>query len=81
MSASLTGCHQYILSPNLKVTSLARKTKRALSWLKTLLEKENERLNGQFSFPISLNLADDMSDKFSIVTTNGGVGLILVLIV
>ncbi|MBW3695145.1 efflux RND transporter permease subunit [Vibrio sp. T187] len=49
--------------------------------IKALLEKENVRLDGQFSFPISLNLADDMSDKFSIVTTNGGVGLILVLIV
>ncbi len=49
--------------------------------VKALLENENERLNGQFSFPISLNLADDMSDKFSIVTTNGGVGLVLVLIV
>ncbi|WP_028025676.1 efflux RND transporter permease subunit [Enterovibrio calviensis] len=49
--------------------------------IKALLEKESVRLNDQFSFPISLNLADDMSDKFSIVTTNGGVGLILVLIV
>ncbi|MFA0087858.1 efflux RND transporter permease subunit [Vibrio sp. 10N.261.51.F12] len=49
--------------------------------IKALLNEESDRLNHQFSFPISLNLADDMSDKFSIVTTNGGVGLILVLIV
>ncbi|WP_295893659.1 efflux RND transporter permease subunit [uncultured Vibrio sp.] len=49
--------------------------------VKALLESESKRMNGEFSFPISLNLADDMSDKFSIVTTNGGVGLILVLIV
>ncbi|SON52564.1 efflux RND transporter permease subunit [Vibrio tapetis] len=49
--------------------------------IKALLENEEARLSGEFAFPISLNLADDMSDKFSIVTTNGGVGLILVLIV
>ncbi|MEZ9233178.1 efflux RND transporter permease subunit [Vibrio amylolyticus] len=49
--------------------------------VKALLEQESERLNGQYTFPVSLNLADDMSEKFSIVTTNGGVGLILVLIV
>lgn len=49
--------------------------------VKALLEQESKRLNGQFAFPISLNLADDMSDKFSIVTTNGVVGLVLILIV
>ncbi|MCW8345939.1 efflux RND transporter permease subunit [Vibrio sp. ZSDZ65] len=49
--------------------------------VKTILDQENTRLEGQFSFPITLNLADDMAEKFSIVTINGGVGLILVLIV
>ena len=49
--------------------------------LKDLFTKEEQRLNGQFQFSISLNLGQDMDDKFTIVTTNGGVGLLLVLIV
>lgn len=49
--------------------------------VKSLLESETLRLKGVFTFPISLNLADDMEDKFSIVATNGSVGLALVLIV
>lgn len=49
--------------------------------VKNLLADEAERLQGDYRFPIVLNLADDMSAKFSIVTTNGGVGLILVLLV
>ncbi|MBC7003919.1 efflux RND transporter permease subunit [Photobacterium sp. BZF1] len=46
-----------------------------------LLDAEKERLDGKFDFHTSLNLAKDMDDKFSIVTTNGGLGLLLVLIV
>jgi len=46
-----------------------------------LFAKEEQRLNGQFNFLISLNLGQDMTDKFTIVSTNGGVGLLLVLIV
>lgn len=49
--------------------------------VKALLEKEQTRLNGQFQFEISENIADDMNDKFSIVATNGGIGLVLVLLV
>lgn len=49
--------------------------------VKALLEKEKVRSNGTYAFPISLNLSDDMDDKFSIVTSNGGVGLLLVLLV
>ena len=48
--------------------------------VKALLEKEQTRLNGQFQFEISENIADDMNDKFSIVATNGGIGLVLVLL-
>lgn len=49
--------------------------------IKSLLEKENQKFDGQFNFDYGLNLADDMSDKFSIVSTNGLIGLFLVLIV
>ncbi|MGF1702030.1 efflux RND transporter permease subunit [Photobacterium makurazakiensis] len=46
-----------------------------------LLDAEKQRMNGKFDFHTSINLAKDMDDKFSIVTTNGGIGLILVLVV
>lgn len=49
--------------------------------IEAFLSNEKARLNGQFDFPISLNLATDMNQKFSIVSTNGGAGLLLVLIV
>jgi len=49
--------------------------------VKALFSKEEARLQGKFSFPISLNLGQDMDDKFSIVSTNGGIGLILVLLI
>lgn len=49
--------------------------------IKTLIEKEKTRFGDSFTFSYGLNLADDMSDKFSIVSTNGGIGLILVLAV
>ncbi|MDP2574155.1 efflux RND transporter permease subunit [Vibrio penaeicida] len=45
------------------------------------LEKEQIRTDGAFQFPVALNLADDMATKFSIVSVNGGIGLVLVLIV
>jgi multidrug efflux pump subunit AcrB len=49
--------------------------------IKALIEKEKPRIGDTFSFSYGLNLADDMNDKFSIVSTNGGIGLILVLAV
>ncbi|MGF1715281.1 efflux RND transporter permease subunit [Photobacterium chitinilyticum] len=49
--------------------------------IKTLIATEQQRLGDQYRFEIGLNLADDMSDKFSIVSINGGIGLILVLLV
>ncbi|MGF1871020.1 efflux RND transporter permease subunit [Photobacterium indicum] len=49
--------------------------------IKTLIENEKTRIGDTFTFSYGLNLADDMSDKFSIVSTNGGIGLILVLAV
>ncbi len=49
--------------------------------IKTLIATEQLRLGDQYRFEIGLNLADDMSDKFSIVSINGGIGLILVLLV
>jgi len=49
--------------------------------IKTLIENERSRIGDTFTFSYGLNLADDMSDKFSIVSTNGGIGLILVLAV
>lgn len=49
--------------------------------IKALLKKEGSAFEGQFAFDYGLNLADDMSEKFSIVSTNGMIGLILVLAV
>ncbi len=49
--------------------------------IKILIENEKSRIGDTFSFSYGLNLADDMSDKFSIVSTNGSIGLILVLAV
>lgn len=46
-----------------------------------LFEREAKRLNNKFAYPVTLDLGQDMDDKFSIVSTNGGVGLLLVLIV
>ena len=45
------------------------------------LDREESRLGGKFGFHVSTNLAKDMSDKFTIVASNGGIGLVLVLIV
>ncbi|MGR5276127.1 efflux RND transporter permease subunit [Vibrio rotiferianus] len=49
--------------------------------IKSLLDTESELLDGMYEFPISLDLSKDMDDKFSIVTANGGTGLVLVLLV
>ncbi len=49
--------------------------------IKSLIEIERSRVGDTFTFSYGLNLADDMSDKFSIVSTNGGIGLLLVLAV
>ncbi|PSW22851.1 AcrB/AcrD/AcrF family protein [Photobacterium swingsii] len=49
--------------------------------VRQLLDAEAAQLNHQYAYPLSLNVADDMSEKFSIVAVNGGVGLILVLLV
>nr|MDT0253807.1 efflux RND transporter permease subunit [Endozoicomonas sp.] len=47
----------------------------------TLLASETARLDNQFAFPVSVNIADDMASKFNIVATNGLIGLALVLLV
>ncbi len=49
--------------------------------IKNFIETEKLRVGDDFSFDYGLNLGDDMTDKFSIVSTNGGIGLILVLAV
>ena len=49
--------------------------------IESLLDKEQKRLEGQFVFQTGLNLGDDMAEKFSIVSTNGAIGLVLVLII
>ncbi|MGF1728783.1 efflux RND transporter permease subunit [Photobacterium kasasachensis] len=49
--------------------------------IKALINAEQQRLGDQYRFEFGLNLADDMSDKFSIVSINGGIGLLLVLLV
>ncbi|USD67554.1 efflux RND transporter permease subunit [Vibrio sp. SCSIO 43136] len=46
-----------------------------------LLAQEQSNWQGVFEYQINVNLADDMANKFSIVATNGGIGLILVLAV
>ena len=46
-----------------------------------LLERERNKSDGKFEFHTSINLAKDMEEKFSIVASNGGLGLVLVLIV
>lgn len=46
-----------------------------------LFEREQARLDNKFEYDINMNLADDMSDKFTVVSTNGGIGLVLVLLV
>lgn len=49
--------------------------------IKNLIGAEQERYADHFQFGYGMNLASDMSDKFSIVSTNGVIGLALVLIV
>ena len=49
--------------------------------VKALLAAETEQIGNRFGFEYGLNLADDMNAKFSIVSTNGAIGLVLVLIV
>ncbi|CAK1855171.1 putative Acriflavin resistance protein [Vibrio crassostreae] len=49
--------------------------------IKALLDKESERIGDQFIFQTSLDLGKDMGEKFSIVATNGAIGLVLVLLI
>ncbi|MFS1419664.1 efflux RND transporter permease subunit [Vibrio splendidus] len=49
--------------------------------IKALLGKESERIGDQFIFQTSLDLGKDMGEKFSIVATNGAIGLVLVLLI
>lgn len=49
--------------------------------IKALLDKESERIGDQFIFQNSLDLGQDMDEKFSIVATNGAIGLVLVLLI
>ncbi|MEZ8915590.1 efflux RND transporter permease subunit [Vibrio lentus] len=49
--------------------------------IKALLGRESERIGDQFIFQTSLDLGKDMGEKFSIVATNGAIGLVLVLLI
>ena len=49
--------------------------------LKAVLDKERERIGGDFIFQTGLDLGKDMDEKFSIVATNGAIGLVLVLLI
>ncbi|MFS1909092.1 efflux RND transporter permease subunit [Vibrio lentus] len=49
--------------------------------IKALLDRESERIGDQFIFQTSLELGKDMGEKFSIVATNGAIGLVLVLLI
>ncbi|MDA0148221.1 efflux RND transporter permease subunit [Vibrio sp. LaRot3] len=53
----------------------------AISAVLETLDAEREKHAGKFEFHTSINLAKDMAEKFTIVASNGGIGLILVLIV
>ncbi|BDU36299.1 efflux RND transporter permease subunit [Vibrio nigripulchritudo] len=55
--------------------------KATIAGVLAFLDRQSQQTNGEFRFPVALNLADDMSSKFSIVSVNGGVGLVLVLLV
>ncbi|EGU59942.1 acriflavin resistance protein [Vibrio nigripulchritudo ATCC 27043] len=55
--------------------------KATITGVLAFLDRQSQQTNGEFRFPVALNLADDMSSKFSIVSVNGGVGLLLVLLV
>lgn len=48
--------------------------------IKNLLLQQQEKLGNEYQFSYGLNLADDMNDKFSIVSINGAIGLVLVLL-
>ncbi|NOH78346.1 efflux RND transporter permease subunit [Vibrio sp. RE86] len=49
--------------------------------VKNLISSEQERFITQYQFGYGMNLADDMQNRFSIVSMNGVIGLALVLIV
>lgn len=49
--------------------------------IEAVLEKERERIGEQFIFQTGLDLGKDMNEKFSIVATNGAIGLVLVLLI
>lgn len=48
--------------------------------IKALIEKEQKTHSGVFAYQYGMNLADDMSSRFSIVSVNGLIGLCLVLL-
>ncbi|SBO12653.1 Swarming motility protein SwrC [Vibrio mediterranei] len=54
---------------------------KTVASIKALLEQEQTTYQGQFVFQYGMNLADDMSNRFTIVSTNGAIGLLLVLLV
>jgi multidrug efflux pump subunit AcrB len=49
--------------------------------IEAILDKERERIGEQFIFQTGLDLGKDMNEKFSIVATNGAIGLVLVLLI
>lgn len=49
--------------------------------IEAVLDKERERIGEQFIFQTGLDLGKDMNEKFSIVATNGAIGLVLVLLI
>ena len=49
--------------------------------VKALLEAESARTQGKLEFPISLDLSEEIADRFDVVKINGMIGTILVLTV
>lgn len=52
-----------------------------IAHVEAVLDKERERMGEQFVFQTGLDLGKDMGEKFSIVATNGAIGLVLVLLI
>ncbi len=49
--------------------------------IRTLLKAEERRSHGQLSFPVTLDLSEEVGNRFSVVGTNGLIGMVLVLAV
>ncbi len=48
--------------------------------IKALIEKERARTQGQFELATAFDLSEDLNNKLSIVSSNGAIGLVLVIV-